>query len=727
MFAKNEIIKFADASGEIMIERILWIDEGYVICYTINIIDETTLPIKRKLSDLEELSREGNLEFIEELFPYIYMSEEQIPIKSRNLRDKRWEIVRELCELEPEIFIREKRGNIVKQLVEKTGKNKTLIYDYLRQYWQQGKVKNSLLPQYRNSGGVGKEKKSGTKKRGRPRKFIDTLGEGINVDDDIKQVFRLSIKKYYHTSKKNPLKTAYKMMISNYFVDEYRYEDGVKKPILKDGNKVPTFEQFEYWYKKMYKREETKRQRLGDRKYESEHRAVLGTSVGEMYGPGTKYQIDATVGDVYLVSSYNRNWIIGRPVIYVVIDVFSRMVTGLYVGLEGPSWLGASMALANAASDKVAYCRKHGIEIDQEQWNTDYLPETLIADRGELEGYNVERLISAFNMKVENTPPYRADWKGIVEQHFRTINLKVKPFLPGVVDTDVRIRGDRDYRLDAKLTLKEFTSIIIKCVLYHNNHHMLRNYDADEMMLKDELKLIPKVLWDWGMKNRSGSLRKFSENIVKLNLMPEANASVTYKGIEFKGMRYSCKKALREDWFSQARDKSWRIKVAYDPRNMEHIYIPVSDGIGYEVCELLEHQYQKYAHHSLCDVEYLHAYEEYSIQAYQHEQLQKETDLQSEIKHIVDIAVKRAKEEKIPMSNRQRTSSIRENRAIEKEVNRKEEAFLLVSQEELSSTESSIIPISSDEPVVESANKLDLLRQKQKELKELAKRNQSSL
>ena len=59
----------------------------------------------------------------------------------------------------------------------------------------------------------------------------------------------------------------------------------------------------------------------------------------------------------------------------------------------------------------------------------------------ELEGYNVERLINAFHMKVENTPPYRADWKGIVEQHFRIINTKVKPFLPGTVDMDVRVRG----------------------------------------------------------------------------------------------------------------------------------------------------------------------------------------------------------------------------------------------------------------------------------------------
>ena len=167
--------------------------------------------------------------------------------------------------------------------------------------------------------------------------------------------------------------------------------------------------------KKTYQSEEKLRKRKGNRKYELNHRAVLGTSVGDLYGPGTKYQIDATIADVYIVSSFNRNWIIGRPVIYVVIDVFSRMVVGLYVGLEGPSWFGAMMALANTASDKVSYCKQYGIDITKEEWDCHYLPQTLLADRGELEGYNVERLISAFHMKVENTPPYRADWKGIVD------------------------------------------------------------------------------------------------------------------------------------------------------------------------------------------------------------------------------------------------------------------------------------------------------------------------
>ncbi|WP_164907503.1 hypothetical protein [Clostridium septicum] len=48
----------------------------------------------------------------------------------------------------------------------------------------------------------------------------------------------------------------------------------------------------------------------------------------DVSGPGSLYQIDATVADVYLVSEFNRNWIIGRPVLYMVLDSFSRMIVG---------------------------------------------------------------------------------------------------------------------------------------------------------------------------------------------------------------------------------------------------------------------------------------------------------------------------------------------------------------------------------------------------------------
>jgi hypothetical protein len=714
MFVINDIISIEEVNGKERLERIIWIDEGNIICYTIGMEKESTLPIKRKISDLQQLHQEQLLSFVDkDPYGFIYQDEEHFTEKSKELRDERWECIKDMVSQEPDIFEGDKRGSFIKVAVTNTGKNKRLFYKYLAQYWQRGKIKNALLPDYKESGGKGKEKTFTGKKNGRRRKFERVIGEGIIITDEIKRIFEVSIKRFYHNTKKNPLATTYDLMLKTFFIADYRYENGVKKPILLEQDKLPTLRQFKFWYEKTYKVEEKLRKRKGNRKYELENRAVLGTSVGEMYGPGTKYQIDATIADVYIVSSLNRNWIIGRPVIYVVIDVFSRMVVGLYVGLEGPSWLGAMMALANTASDKVSYCKQYGIDITKEEWDCHYLPQTLLADRGELEGYNVERLINAFNMKVENTPPYRADWKGIVEQHFRVINTKVKPFLPGVVDTDVRVRGDRDYRLDATLTLEEFTSVIIHCVLHHNNHHWLKNYNQDEMMIQDEVSLIPRELWNWGIKNRSGKLRSYSENIVKLHLLPTANARVTYKGIEFKKMRFSSGTALKENWFGEARQKSWKIPICYDPRNMSHVYLPSEDGRSYEVATLLDHQ-KKYQGKTIEEVEYYFAYELLKRQEFAHEEIQQKSDLASDIEHIVEKAKKSLNKEEVAMSNNQKVKGIRGNRTVEKEAKRKEEAFLLEDANRLTQVTNSEEKVEETRPQ-QGISKIEILRQKQKE------------
>ena len=194
---------------------------------------------------------------------------------------------------------------------------------------------------------------------------------------------------------------------------------------------VPSIRQFRYWYQKDKDLKNEIQKRKGEAEYNLNSRSVLGKSDYGLMGPGSKYQIDATVGDIYLVSQFGRSNIIGRPVLYFVIDVFSRMVTGMYVGLEGPSWVGAMMAISNAASDKVSYCQAYGICITDEEWPCHHIPAAILGDRGEMESKNADNLVSMLGIRIENAPPYRADLKGIIEQHFRTINTNATVLLPG--------------------------------------------------------------------------------------------------------------------------------------------------------------------------------------------------------------------------------------------------------------------------------------------------------
>ena len=695
----NDLIEWRDESGETKVERIVWIDENYIIAFIFDINTNKGVPYPKRISEIEEAISEGYVLKLKS-DPWLkIVTEDNLSDKELEIRNRAWNVIADLVQQEPDIYDRAFRGSLVKEAIASSEKKitKKTIYSYLRKYWQRGKNKNALLPDYYNSGGRGKTKKySSDKKRGRPRKYSNNpkIGSGVNITEEDRRIFRVAITKFYNNRKGNFLTTAYKLMLKEYYAEEIVFDDqGVRKSILIAPDQRPTLNQFRYWYDKEHRDiKKTVSARRGSRAFALEHRAILGNSSQEAIGPGSRYQIDATIADVYLVSQYNRNWIIGRPVVYVVIDVFSRMITGVYVGLEGPSWLGMMMALVNAATDKVKFCAEYGIKITEEEWLAHHIPDAILGDRGELAGKNVETSIDNLGIRIENAAPYRADWKSLVERHFRIIHDKVKPFLPGYVDVDFTQRGGKDYRLDSKLDLAEFTKVIIHLILQHNNHHYLENYDREEMMITDDIQPIPRELWQWGIANRSGRLKTFPEDIVKLNLMPTDKATITAKGIKFKKLYYTCDKARKEQWFERARSRSLSrdekyINISYDPRKLDILYLRSPDGRDFEKCFLIDDE-NKYLGKNLYDIEYLFEYEKQRQQVNKGKQIQKEVDLMSEIEAIVTQAETKtnAVQDKA-LSNNKRVKGIRDNRAFEKEKRREEEAFELDQDETLNRVE----------------------------------------
>jgi len=337
------------------------------------------------------------------------------------------------------------------------------------------------------------------------------------------------------------------------------------------------------------------------------------------------------------------------------------------VGLEGPSWCSAAVAITNMAADKVAFCREYDIEITENEWPCRHIPAALLCDRGEMIGKNADNLVNMLGIRIVNAQPYRADMKGVVEQHFRTINTNSIDLLPGSVKLDMSKRGGHDYRLDATLNIQQLTQIIIKCVLHYNNHHYMDNFERSEAMARDGVDPIPIVLWDWGVRHISGALRSFSEEQVRFAVMPTDKASVTEKGIRFKGLFYSSDRAIREAWFEKARSKkSWQVMVSYDPHNMSKLYIWNQDDKQYDVCYLLEWN-RKYAGKNLNEIIYVQKEEAIKRKQYKHSETESKVNLNAEI----DVIVAEAKElsAKLPdKSKKERVSNIKENRKHERDT-----------------------------------------------------------
>lgn len=676
MILPNDVLLMKDEASRLV--RVLWVNPEQGNSFIISLEQERALPEPVDAKSLQAIIREGKAELRDNNAKNRIVDECSLPTKHRELRDEAWRIIEPLVTHEPQIYVAEQRGKLINRRCEEMGIVKQTLYRYLRRYWQRGMTPNALLPDYTASGGKGKERLSSSGiKRGRPRSFGDR--QGVNIDEDILRIFRLAITRYYAIDARFTLQGAYEQMIKDFFCD--RVPDANAGQVThQEGHFAeagfPTVGQFGYWFRKEQDELNIKRKRLSPRVYDKDMRGLTGTSTVEVWGPGARYQIDATIADVYLVSRFNRERIIGRPVLYVVIDVFSRMIVGIYIGLEGPSWVGAMMALANTVADKVAYCAHFGKTIEPDEWPCHHLPATILGDRGEIESRYIETLQNNFNVTVENAAAYRADWKGIVEQRFRLLPSKFKAYVPGYIQPDFRARGGQDYRLDALLDLDQFTRIVIECVLYYNNHHDIVNYDQDKDVAADLVLSVPRQLWWWGLENRSGRLRTFSEDRVQFSLMPTDEATITVHGIRYSGCFYTCARAVESRWFDRARQRgNWKVRISYDPRAMDQIYLHEPESpLGFEMCQLTPRSRAEVGL-SLWEIGQQIDMEKHQLSDHRHHRQLRVADLQAGIEQVVQAAVAQA-----PVSNdskRQRTSKIREHRAEEKSLNRHQEAFRL--------------------------------------------------
>lgn len=643
---------------------ILWISPGNEYGYWYDLNSSSRKPLPFQFCNIQNGLQSGRYEEGLCPSPQIIRSEDTLTSKELRHRDRIWGIMKNAVETEPDIYDNKLRHAILREAADRNSIATPNLYVWLDSYWRSGKTKNAFLPKYSNCGSKGKERHLYRRKSN--INSDNTTLYGKTLDDNDRLNFASAVKLYYLTKEKMSLRTVYEKLLQDFYAVPISDDGHTSKLKLLPPQELPTFRQFQYWYSKNRNIIIEAQKRDGESKFELNKRSILGKADHGLMGPGAQYQIDATVGDIYLVSQFDRSNIIGRPVIYFVIDAFSRMVTGMSVGLEGPSWTGAMMALENMTADKVLFCREYGIEIKESDWPCHHVPSSILGDRGEMESKNADNLVNILGIRIVNAPPYRADLKGIIEQHFRTINTNSVALLPGSVKPDMSKRGGKDYRFDATLDIRQLIQIIIKCVLYYNNHHYMGYFEKNEYMQSDNVESIPCRIWEWGIQNCSGALRSYPQEQVRMAVMPTANATVTAKGIRFKGVYYSSDRAIREAWFEKARSgKTWQVIVSYDPRDMENIYICNQDSRDYDSCFLLEWNW-KYAGKYLDEVIYEQRKEKLVQKQLKLSETEAKINLNAEIETIVSEA-KRLAGGLPEKSKTSRVSQIRDNRKHERE------------------------------------------------------------
>jgi putative transposase len=469
-----------------LVERVLDFDIATDEVVVINIFHPKAFPCLRSYELILQAHRAEALKILEhDPFAKMMIPEEKIIIKHRRHRDAAYKDIEALLELEDAEFMVHswKRGPLIKAQRSKIkrrnqqGKLVRLsyqtIYKRLRLWWQSGRRKNAFLPNFDKCGAPHVKRLSPTSqvdeqhpKLGRKSALAITTGRiktgvGIRMTKEIYRKFDLGLNRFYKTPEARSLRKTFERTIAKYFAVGYEIVRGNPVPLIPDQDQLPTFDQFSYWYEHVRNVEKEKRSRVGDVEFELKSRQMLGDPRKMGFAPGSVYQIDSTILNIYLVSALDRTRIIGRPVFYHAVDVFSSAVTGMCMLMEGPSWIGAMLTLDNVCMNKVSFCAEYGIEITEDEWPCKGLPNAILADRGEFEGYSADTLVNSLGIRVQNTGVRRADWKGYVENAFGLADQKVVRFTPGYVPPKGHARGDPDYALMAVLTPDECRKLMI--------------------------------------------------------------------------------------------------------------------------------------------------------------------------------------------------------------------------------------------------------------------------
>jgi hypothetical protein len=578
------------------LERVLFIDTANSELWAIDVRDGKAWPQSYALDDLTAKIRSDQARIIVGYEPHSIISltdGELGPDFAEHIayRDAAWKLIEPLLQIEiKKVFTKRTRGALIAEIARTTGRDKNKIRFQLRRFWQRGCTINALFPDWHLRGLKGTEV-PGDKKRGRPTIEKDENGQsvGVNVTPEDEKIFEKGIERYVVSGISSDLHAAWQRIKEAFyttgsFTPKQTEEGLILIPELLPASKIPTVEQFIYYYRKWRNPSKEIIVVHGQDEYERNVRPVLDSVYEEAPYPGALYQIDAAIGDAFLVNDFDRTRLIGRPVIYIVIDTFSRRIVGWSVTLEGPSWTGARLAL-EMAFESDGYC------------------EALIADNGEIKGYNANSLVNPLQIRVVNTPACRPDWKPIVERSILTIKGHYIDFIPGKVIPWRKVRG-RNYRLEARVSLNGFRRLFGKCVDHYNSSHRFKDYPLTSDMVQRRIKPIPNELWQYGV-DCIGGLPRAVESIekMKLCLLPKSRASVHQReGIYFRGLYYVCKTGLQEGWFDKKKGAPTRsFAIAYE-QTVDRIFLCLDHGRSFEECVLTKPYRRRFAGKDWFDV-----------------------------------------------------------------------------------------------------------------------------
>ena len=505
----------------------------------------------------------------------------------------------DLDNLKHRLILDHSLGGLVKEGAEASGFSKTQIYKLFSLLCRYGFTESSLRPRFDRCGLPGNTRPcdpGGRKKPGArtvsEKIELATTGKSTQRQPGISTLWKNMILAA-DIGIKNPkpvMPKRVKIIINSAFLKKFQDINGKLIPIHPALGEYPNSRQIQRVLMTNTSTIEKLIHKTTKFHFVANKRGLTGKNWQGVSGPGHTWAIDSTIGDIYLRSLVNRNWIVGRPIVYILVDVWSTAVVGFYVCLNGPSWNMAKIALFCALAGPNLIAEMYGyvpiMTLDPEPT----ISAVLMCDRGEYLSKGASYTGAKLIQTMSYTPPYRGDLKGLVEVLHRIEKDQQFSFVPGAIDARRKEYELRKFdRMESQLTVREYTQYLYS-VFSEYNLTANRDHRLDSHMRATDVLPTPAGLWYWGHNVGIGFQKLLTQSELITSLLPTADVSVTRSGILLGGKQYLSNSAMESEFTTLARNNGgWGIKGHYFPGSVSKIWIPNPDKKGMLEMKLSDH------------------------------------------------------------------------------------------------------------------------------------------
>lgn len=315
---------------------------------------------KIEMSVLQSLEEQGYLHEVE-LIKDATMSRQSCFLKKpeKAIYDYRLKIMKPFFShdhLSKAIFSETGIGKYVVQAKAKHGCSRTVIYNLFGVLCVYGFIDSSLNPRFDKCGAPGvrrpcneKRKKPGRKTNLERLGMLDENPQRGTTEHD--QIRMLDLYKRLAKPGKSDRELYYDIVNILYVKQFTQSKEGLIPVIPKKGT-FPNLRQFLNIISYGLKKTDSLLLFTTTGHYNRNLRGLRGKAWQNVAGPGHTYAIDSTIADIFLRSSIDRAWVAGRPIVYIMVDVWSTAIVGFYVCWTGPSWAIAKVALFTTCASR---------------------------------------------------------------------------------------------------------------------------------------------------------------------------------------------------------------------------------------------------------------------------------------------------------------------------------------------------------------------------------------